>query len=155
MQFRQFALTGVLSLAVSAFSQATDSAAQGTVRHDISLPGTLASGYPSNIRQPAQVSREDAQKAIKHVQAKLKKQGFFIGQADGVWTQTDSKALRNYQLYKDLDPTGVMTPKTANQMGLNETEFSAFEAGVAEQIPGAECRPGPCNRHAIEAKPPG
>ena len=155
MQFRQFVLAGMLSLAASAFSQAADSAAQGTAHHDIRLPGTLASGYPSNINRPAQVSGEDAQKAIEHVQAKLKKQGFFIGQADGVWTQTDSKALRNYQLYKDLDPAGVMNPKTADQMGLNEAEFSAFEAGMAQQIPGAECRPGPCNRHTIDAKPPG
>ena len=140
MKFRHVALGGMLSmvLAVPTFSQAADNAQrsgsdQSTTQSDNSSSQTSnqASENSSGKNQVAQVSKE-GRDSIKKVQDKLKHRGYYDGKVDGVWGPQSTAALKKYQQDKDIQASGTMDEKTADKLGLNKSEFSAFEEAVGQ-----------------------
>lgn len=139
MKFRHVALGGMLSmvLAVPTFSQAADNTQQSgsdqsTTQSDSSSSQTNnQASENSSGNQVAQVSKE-GRDSIKKVQDKLKHRGYYDGKVDGVWGPQSTAALKKYQQDKDIQASGTMDEKTADKLGLNKSEFSAFEEAVGQ-----------------------
>jgi N-acetylmuramoyl-L-alanine amidase len=130
-----------VALAVPTFSQADDNAQQkgsdqNSAQSDNSSSQTSnsnqASESSSGKNQVAQVSKE-GRDSIKKVQDKLKHRGYYDGKVDGVWGPKSTAALKKYQQDKDIQASGTMDEKTADKLGLNKSEFSAFEEAVGQQ----------------------
>ena len=129
MKIRQIALGSMFSicLTVPALSPASVASPQGKSDQ----PTMLASNE----------STRDARQAIENVQHKLKTQGYFQGNVDGVWGPSSNAALQRYQHDNNLQATGTMDQATANQLGLSQGEFSSFEQAVSQQQPGSQNLP--------------
>ena len=118
MNIRQVTIAGIFSVLLAAplASQAATETQQSG-----------ASG-----QSHAQMSAKESRGSIKAVQKKLKEDGYYKGKIDGRWGMQSAGALKAYQKDKDLQATGTLDEKTADKLGLDKSEFSAFEEAVQQ-----------------------
>lgn len=63
--------------------------------------------------------------AVRNIQARLATLGFYRGGADGVWGPNTQLALERFQRGQGLQPTGQVTPATAQALGLDASNLAA------------------------------
>jgi peptidoglycan hydrolase-like protein with peptidoglycan-binding domain len=78
------------------------------------LIGTQQAALPPPV-PPADTLRPSS---VRLVQQRLQTLGFYTGNVDGVWGQSTANAVDQFQQNRGLQPTGDLTPATANAMGL-------------------------------------
>ena len=61
---------------------------------------------------------------VTAVQTKLTQLGYYNGPADGIYGQTTRDAVANYQIAKNLDVTGSLSPVTLQSLGLPQATSS-------------------------------
>jgi peptidoglycan hydrolase-like protein with peptidoglycan-binding domain len=79
------------------------------------------------------------------VQDRLRQQGFYRGQADGVWGPESQAALERFQVSRGLQAGGTLNPATLATLGLNAQDILAAPAAtqaVAAPAANAPLAPG-------------
>ena len=141
MKLRQLAISSLLSvlLAAPAFSQADENSmsrsnAQSSDQSQASNNQQSASESENSNNQQhgnqEQATGNQVEAPVKVVQTKLKNEGYYKGDIDGIWGPNSSRALKMYQKDKDLRVTGHMDKDTADKLGLSQADMSAFEQAV-------------------------
>ena len=101
-----------------------------TIVSACSMPGDSASGNRSTrANAPAgpsvsQASTTSANAAVsmftvQQVQTRLKQQGVYNGNIDGVWGPATAGAVRNYQNSHGMNPTGQLDTQTIAALNLD------------------------------------
>jgi peptidoglycan hydrolase-like protein with peptidoglycan-binding domain len=65
-------------------------------------------------------ARAAADAVVREAQTELKSQGFYYGEADGVFNSETSAAIKRYQIRNGLEVTGTLTQGTLEALGLAE-----------------------------------
>lgn len=88
------------------------------IRRDAAPPRTAAAPAvdPDEPLQP---------QVIRGVQQRLNRLGFYPGQPDGIWGPATERGLERFQRSRGLEVTGVLTPATAQELGLDPNNLSA------------------------------
>lgn len=57
--------------------------------------------------------------AVQTIQSQLRVFGFYYGGIDGIWGPGTQAAIERFQLSRRLQPTGQLTPETAQALGID------------------------------------
>jgi peptidoglycan hydrolase-like protein with peptidoglycan-binding domain len=63
--------------------------------------------------------------AVRNLQSRLRTLGFYRGAVDGIWGAGTQAAIERFQHGRGLQPTGQLTPATAQAMGLDPNNLEA------------------------------
>jgi len=111
--------------------------------------GSLSGGNTASRQTSA--STAAAQPApsaqVRQVQQSLNAQGFYSGEADGLWGPRTSEALRSFQQARGLDQTGQMDGRTMAALGLRAdgTPMSQTQTGAVPPPAPAPVSPPPAS----------
>lgn len=81
-------------------------------------PGATKSSTTPGGASDSLSSSEKLKLQIVRVQIKLKTLGLYGGAVDGVFREDTQRALREFQLVKGIEATGLMTTPTLNALGV-------------------------------------
>lgn len=70
---------------------------------------------------------------IRQIQQALNKQGFDVGNVNGVWSNQTARGVQDYQRSKGLEPTGTLTLSLINSLGMQNVLTSAPQASGGGQ----------------------
>jgi peptidoglycan hydrolase-like protein with peptidoglycan-binding domain len=73
--------------------------------------------------------------ALQNIQQALHLQGFDVGQADGIWGDKTSEAIRRYQHDNDMRPTGHIDLSVLDRLGMIQL---AAQLGFGLDVPGGQ-----------------
>ncbi len=107
------------------------------------LPHAGAQPSPLTYAQPV------SQAGVMAVQQRLKQNGAYAGQPDGVWGPDSAAALEQSQRAHGLQVTGQLNQGTVATLGLNPADFLAAAPPGVPTAPGAAVEP--LSREAIRA----
>jgi peptidoglycan hydrolase-like protein with peptidoglycan-binding domain len=62
---------------------------------------------------------------VRQVQQALNKQGFDVGNVNGIWSNQTARGVQDYQRSKGLEPTGTLTLALVNSLGMQNILTSA------------------------------
>lgn len=101
------------------------------MKHLVILSTMLAAGFlslsPAVAQVPAQPNYEQAltPQAVREVQQRLHRLGYYGGPADGIWGARSRTALERFQGKNKLQVTGELNSATVMAMGLNPNDLVA------------------------------
>lgn len=84
---------------------------------------------------------------VKQIQTKLKEQGFYTGDIDGIFGSGTEKSVKAYQTSRGLTADGKVGTKTLSELGISSqtsaTSFSDAEVALLARLISAEARGEP------------
>ena len=92
------------------------------------VPPAWAQAPPLTYAQPL------SQAGVMAVQQRLKQNGAYAGQADGVWGPDSAAALEQFQRAHGLQVTGQLNQGTVATLGLNPADIHSGSAAEAEDV---------------------
>jgi peptidoglycan hydrolase-like protein with peptidoglycan-binding domain len=81
-------------------------------------PTTLVGTQQAALPPPVPPADTLTPASVRVVQQRLHSLGFYNGGVDGIWGQSTSNAIGQFQQNRGLQPNGQLTPATATAMGL-------------------------------------
>jgi peptidoglycan hydrolase-like protein with peptidoglycan-binding domain len=98
---------------------------------------------PAPANAPLSYQQPLAPDAVQRVQDKLRAQGAYAGQVNGVWGADSETALTQFQQTHGLQPTGQLNQATAVVLGLNPADLVAAAVSAPLPAPHASAPPLP------------
>lgn len=103
--------------------------------------GSSGSSQSQMSSQSPQAESSISHNQMKQVQEKLKSEGLYKGQVDGIDGPQTKQALEQYQKQQNLQQTGSLDHQTLDKLGLSETQ------GSGSSMPPSHSGAGSQNNH--------
>lgn len=113
-----------LALAVSASAQSMNQRGQA---------GQGSQGATAQMGQGRGAPVYLGPEAVRQIQQKLKEQGQYDGQVDGIWGPNTKQAVRQFQQQHGMSATGNLSFATLQQMGISLDQLASSETGSGGQ----------------------
>jgi hypothetical protein len=132
--------TGTSSSGMSS-SMSSDNSADTSAETSSSTSARTAAEAESNTSASASgqaITGENlARNDVIRIQQSLRQEGFYNGQADGVWGPRTASALMQYQQKNQLGATGQLNSNTLNQLGVELGASGSSETSTSGSVSGS------------------